>query len=1121
MSDKLDIITQQISKLTPEKRQLLQQILDNKQTLSQPSSPIDYANQAHKTRKIPLSFSQERLWFFEHFSPNSCAYNINRVVKLIGNLNIKALEKSLQTIVNRHEILRTVFIEKNGIPYQKIIKNPPFKLNFINLSSINDQHKEAKLNQLIHQELRKSFNLTQDLMLRTSLYCLSPEEYIFCITIHHIASDGWSLGIFSKDLSELYNSFCQNQASNLPDLPLQYADFSLWQRNYFQGEKLEENLVYWRKKFQQNIPILNLPTDRPRPAIQSFKGSKYCLKIDAELTAKLKKLSRELKVTLFIVLLTAFNILLYRYSGEEKIIIGSAIAGRNYLALENLIGFFVNTLALKTDLSNNPSFVELLSRVKRTVQEAYINQELPYEKLIQELNPTRDLNRNALTQIGFSFQNTPENPLNLSGLKISSYGIEKGINKQNLSLASYLNTPDNGTSRQDLTLLLKEEDGEIGGVLEYNNDLFDEDTIKRFTSHFQVLLEGIINNPNQKISHLPLLTAREKQQILIDWNKTEANYPKDKCIHQLFEEQVAKTPDNIAVVFEEQQLTYRQLNEKANQLGHYLQKLGVKPETLVGICLERSLAMIIGVLGILKAGGAYVPLDPDYPQERLQFMIEDSQISILLSQEKLVTLLQFKRKNIIELDQDWQLIQREKKNNLEKAVKSDNLAYVIYTSGSTGKPKGVLIEHKGVVNIIYHRINKLLKVEDLETYAQTSSLTFDASVVQIFPSLFIGQKIVIVESLIALPNKEYFDCISALHSTPSGIETILENRDLPKNIKVVVIGGDKASDVLINKLNSYCSLPKILHTYGPTEITIYCTAILWQKNSNNFKKISIGKPIANTQVYILNQDLQLLPIGIVGEIYVSGVGLARGYLNRPELTAEKFMENPYGEGRLYKTGDLACYLPDGNIKFLGRVDHQVKIRGFRIELGEIEFNLNQHPQIKETVVIAKENEQGDKYLVAYLIAKETQPEIKELREFLGQKLPGYMIPSSFVFLNQFPLTPNGKIDRKALPEPDFEANREKEFIVPRNEIEIKLAEIWQEVLKIDTIGVHDNFFTLGGHSLLATQVVSRIRDIFQIDFPLKTLFEFPTIEQLSKYLTIVFSTQINAKKISAKLYKFT
>ena len=1110
MSNNINSIINKLSRLSQEQRQLLKQALQNQQTgqqieqnlgkksannskRNQNNFLLDYVNQRHQIEQLPLSFSQERLWFFEQFNPNSCAYYINRAVKLTGKLDINALEQSLQIIIQRHEILRTNYFQKDGVPIQKIQTNPEFKLTIYNLPRIHKNQQDEKLNNLLSKELRKPFNLSKDLMLRASLYCIEQKEYIFLVILHHIAGDGWSLGVLTKELNQLYNALINNQPSPLPELPLQYADFSLWQKNWYQGNNIEPQLNYWREKFQGEIPLLNLPTDYPRPALETFKGSFYALNISSELVIKFKQLSKQLNTTLFMVLLTAFKVLLYRYTHEEDIIVGTPIAGRNYLEIEGLIGFFVNTLALRTDLSGNPTFDELLQRVKQTSQEAYTHQELSYEKLIQELDIDRDLSRAALTQVMFAFQNTPETSLNLSGLEISSYGFNKRQAPSNLSLSSYLNTLDDGTAKCDLTFLLKEEEGEIRGIIEFNSDLFNRDTISRMSRHFQVLLEGIINNPYQKISFLPLLTSQEKHQQLFEWNETQVNYPQGKCIHQLFEEQVKKTPENIAVIFENKQLTYKQLNEKANQLAHYLQKLGVKPETLVGICVERSPLMIVGLLAILKAGGAYVPLDPNYPHERLKFILEDSQISILLTQDKLVNFKHLKINKMIKLDRDWHIITQENNQNLINLINSNSLAYIIYTSGTTGQPKGVLIEHKSVVNLIKNQ-EKLFQIKSGTKILQFFSLNFDGSVWEIFPSLSLGVTLYLISTETQLNplqlNQFIRDNSIEILTIPPSVLAIFSDDELP-DLKIIAVGGEACGKKLADKWNQ--KQKTFFNAYGPTEATVCATTakIGYQD------EITIGHPISNSQVYILDSYLQPLPIGAKGEIYIGGNGLARGYLNNEKLTAEKFIDNPFREGKLYKTGDLAHYLADGSIKYLGRIDNQVKIRGFRIELGEIESNLNQHQDVKDSIVIAQENKLGNKYLTAYIVKENRQPEKRELRNFLSEKLPKYMIPSVFVCVDIFPLTPNGKVDIKALPFPDFANNREEEYIAPSNPTEVKLALIWQTVLGRENIGINNSFFELGGHSLLATQVISRIHSSFQIDLSVRHLFEFPTIGELA------------------------
>ena len=828
-----DKITQKISQLAPEQSKQLQKIIKKTTTSfkkNKYSSPLSYANKRNEVDEVPLSFSQERQWFFEQLNPNSCAYNIHRSVKLTGKLNILALEKALQTIVERHETLRTIFIAKNGIPITQILDNVIFKLTTIDLQKNDDNEKEELLNKYFNQELKKPFNLTKDLMFRANLYCLSDREYILLISLHHIVGDGWSLGVLNKEISQLYNAYCENQPSPLPDLPLQYGDYSLWQKDYFNQQKLEELLSYWRDQFQGEIPVLNLPTDNPRPSIESFNGAKYPVVISNELTTKLKQLARKLNITLFTVLLTTFKILLYRYTGDTKIIICSPIASRNYLEIENLIGFFVNTLALKTDLSNNQTFAELLTKVKTTTQKAYIHQELPYEKLIEALNIQRDLSRSPVTPIVFSFQNVPDKPLNLQGLNISSYGIHKDRKKDNLSLNSFLNNPDNGISRCDLALFLREEDGEIGGVLEYNTDLFNQDTIARFIEHLRMLLESIVDNPQEKISRLNILTSQEKQQILIDWNNTKVDYPKEKCIHQLFEEQVVKTPEHVAVVFEREKLTYQQLNEKANQLAHYLIKQGVKVETKVGICVDRSLDMIIGILAILKAGGCYVPIDPNYPQKRINYILEDTSINILLTQKRLTSKLSKQLSPIyVEEENKWN---NESKKNIKYLVRSHNLAYIIYTSGSTGKPKGVVIQHKSVCNHMIWRQKQYLFTHE-DRVLQKASLSFDLSVAEIFIALISGAILYIhnlnnLEDLVNLIVEEKITTVCLL---PSLLNLMLNQGYLRQctSINKIFVGGEKLSVNVLQTLQKQIDFPfTFSNMYGPTETCI--SSIFWKIN---------------------------------------------------------------------------------------------------------------------------------------------------------------------------------------------------------------------------------------------------------------------------------------------------
>ena len=865
-------------------------------------------------------------------------------------------------------------------------------------------------------------------------------------------------------------------------------------------EMLEKQLSYWKTQLN-DLTVLELPTDKHRPMQLSYRGAQETFQLSVVLTQRLKTLSQQHNVTLFMTLLAAFQVLLHRYSGQDDIVIGTALAGRNRQELENLIGFFVNTLVLRTDLSGTPSFVQLLSRTRETCLGAYAHQDLPFEKLVAELQVQRDMSRHPLFQVMLVLQPLELQDIPLHGLTISSFPLT------------------NETAKFDLTLSLVEHSDGLTGTIEYSTDLFNADTINRLAGHFQTLLEAVVEQPETSIAQLPLLTAQERYQILVEWNATQTDYPKDQCIHQLFEEQVARTPDAIAVVFEDQQLSYQALNAKANQLAHYLQTVGVKPDTLVAICLERSFDMVIGLLAILKAGGAYVPLDPTYPRERLDFMLEDSRVSLLLTQKKFDSIT-----NISKLHNEIQLIYFDSEwptsfsAHSEVTVNPENLAYVIYTSGSTGKPKGVQISHRSFFNFLMS-MAEMFDIKQQDVLLAVTTLSFDIAGLELYLPLICGAKIVIASRELAVDGSglarilNQANSITVMQATPATWHLLLESDWTGNPLLKILCGGEALSRDLAMHLQKKSR--EVWNLYGPTETTIWSTVKRLSSDTPFAEVISIGHPIANTQIYILDKHLQPVPIGVSGEIHIGGDGLARGYLNRPELTAEKFIADPFSDdscSRLYKTGDLARYQPDGTIEFLGRIDHQVKLRGFRIELGEIEAVLETYLGINKAVAIVREDKPGDKRLIAYLThAPLEHSNVDALRLFLKEQLPEYMVPSAFVFLDKLPLTPNGKLDRKALPAPDqTRPEFTQAYFPPRSPIEEIVAALWQEVLAIEPIGIYDNFFALGGYSLLAMQLMVRLNKQFQIEVPLHLLFEEPTIAGLSLQLEALQS-QTNPK----------
>ncbi|MHC5769305.1 MAG: amino acid adenylation domain-containing protein [Nostoc sp.] len=915
-----------------------------------------------RSGSLPLSFAQQRLWFLDQLIPNNPFYNIPLALHLTGSLKLAALEQTFNEIVQRHEALRTTIVVQKGQPFQVINPTLTIPLPIIDLRQLPQAEREIQARRLTTQEAQRPFNLSTESLLQVKLLWLDETQYILLLTMHHIVSDGWSIGVLIQEIAALYTAFASNQPSPLPKLTIQYADFAYWQRQWLQGEVLKKQLSYWQKQLD-GISMLNLPTDRPRLAVQTYQGARQPLQLSKSLSKALLALGQQEGVTLFITLLAAFQALLYRYTQQEDIAIGSPIANRNRSEIEGLIGFFVNSLVLRTDISGNPTFRELLSRVKEVALGAYSHQDLPFEKLVEELHPERNLNQNPLFQVVFALQNAPMTALELPSLTLSPLPFETETTRFDLEFHLWEPNTQNG--------LWADSSEGISGFVIYSTDLFDDATITRMLGHFQILLEGIVANPEDRIAHLPLLSESELHQLLVEWNNTQANYPQDRCIHQLIERVAEQNGEATALVFGDEQLSYKELNIRSNKVAHYLKNLGVKTEVLVGLCVERSFNMIIGMLGILKAGGAYVPLDPSYPAERLNFMLEDAQVSVLLTHEGYLKRLKNYNSQIICLDKDWEIISQEIEDNLTSKVTVDNLAYVIYTSGSTGKPKGVKIEHRGLLNLVFWH-QKAFAVSPLDRATQISGVAFDACSWEIWPYLSTGASIYIVDDETRRSPDYLRDWLVSKAITISFIPTPLAEKvlllDFPQNaaLRILLTGGDK-----LNQYPLASHSFQVFNNYGPTENTVVTTSgHVSVKNKDNLAPV-IGCAIANTKLYILDKHLQPVPIGVPGELYISGDGLARGYLNHPELTAESFIYHSFTnklKARLYKTGDLVRYRVDGNIEFLGRLDDQIKIRGYRIELGEIEAVLSQHPAVQQTVVITREDEQ-EKRLVAYVVPK--------------------------------------------------------------------------------------------------------------------------------------------------------
>jgi len=1075
-----------VAGLSAEKIELLAYLLEEENLIVEQTIPP-----RRDLPSPPLSFAQQRLWFLDQLEPGTPLYNMAFAYRLSGPLQIMALEQSLNAIVQRHEALRTTFTTTDGEPFQVITGNASIPLQQVDLQAVPEAEKAAQVLQLCTAEAQRSFDLSSGPLCRAMVVQVAAEEYVFQFTMHHIVSDGWSLEVFFRELSALYRAHCTGASSPLPALPIQYADYAVWQRQWLQGDILAQQLTYWKQQLAGSPPVLELPMDRPRPAVQTFQGARHPMVLPTSLSAALKALSQQEGVTLFMTLLSTLQALLHRYSGHDDILVGTPIANRHWPELEGLIGFFVNTLVLRTAVSGTLTFRELLGRVREVTLGAYAHQDLPFEKLVEELQPTRHLGHTPLFQVMFAWQNVPEVSLELPGLTVHRLPIQCD------------------TAKFDLTLLMRQAEGTLQGAWEYNTALFDETTIARLTGHFQTMLEGVVTDPNQTIATLPLLTPAEQQQLLITWNNTQTEYPAEACLHELFEAQVQRTPNAVAVVYEGTQLTYEALNQRANQLAHYLRVQGVGPETRIGIVLERSLDLLVGLLGILKAGGAYVPIDPAYPPERQAFMLEDAQIPLVLTQQRFLAALLAQRAQVVCLDTDWTtLAQPEDQDNPCSGTTVDNLAYVIYTSGSTGHPKGVMISHSAVHNhLLGTQIAFPLTATD--GVLQTTSVSFDPSVWEFFAPLVVGARVVLPRPggqqdatyLLSLISQAQ---VTVLHTVPALVRLLLEAEVVApcSGLRYVFCGGEALTGELQDRFYARFEGAILWNLYGPTEATVAATA--WRcEHSSPHQTIPIGRPLANTQVYLLDAQRQPVPMGLPGELYIGGACLARGYLHRPALTAEKFIPHPFSVGaRLYKTGDLVRYRADGNLEFLGRKDQQVKVRGFRIELGEIEAVLAQHSDVREAVVVAREDDTGDKYLAAYLLAtSQALPDRNALHTFLQAKLPDYMIPAVFVTLETLPLTPNGKLDYRALPVPERTGvTPAQRFVAPRNRLEYQLAQVWTRGFGRQPIGVQDNFFALGGHSLLAVRLCAQMGKSLGTHIPLASLYQAPTIECLARLL---------------------
>lgn len=1076
-------LSKRIAALSPEKLALVWSRLheNGKNVFVEHSIPRNKA-----ASPSPTSFAQQRLWFLNQFEPASPFYNIASIVRIVGPLNLAALEQSFSQIIRRHEVLRTTFAAPEGDPVQVIAPPRRWDLPTADLRALSHTAQQADVGNLIRDEATQPFDLAAGPLLRIRLLQLGEQEWLVVLTVHHIVSDEWSSGVLFRELASLYQAFLAGAPVPLPELSIQYSDFARWQRTWLHGDVLERQLQYWKERLE-DAPLLELPGDRPRPAVQTFRGATHTFVFSARLSESLEALSRQEGVTLFMTLLAAFQTLIHRYTGLRDISVGTPIANRNKKELEELIGFFVNTLVLRTDLSGNPGFRQLLSRVRQTALEAYSHQDLPFEKLVEELQPARVLSHSPLFQVMFALRTSSAPSTAFGGLIMTPLEV------------------DDRTAQFDLTLLMANTGQGLTGSLNYNVDLFDSATIERMRAHWITLLEGIVADPERQLSNLLLWTGPECHQLLVEWNDTDADDSLNGCLHDRVEAHAATTPDAVAVSFEHEQWTYRTLNQRANQLAHHLRALAVGPDVRVAVYMEPSFEMTVALLGILKAGGAYLPLDPRSPKERLSVMLEDAQVALVLTHQSLLAGIPEQPAQRICLDADWNIISRARQENPAGRSSPENSAYVMYTSGSTGKPKGVIISQRGISN-------RLLWMQDAYRLTQTDHVlqktpaNFDVSVWEFFWPLSNGARLVVAQTdghkdsayLVKVIAEQE---ITRLHFVPAMLKVFLEEDGLESCgcLREVFCSGEALS--LDVQKRFFDHFEADLHNlYGPTEASIDVTSWTCRRNTQHMT-VPIGRPIANTQVHILDSSLQSVPIGVSGELHLGGIGLSLGYLNRPELTAQTFIPNPYGKEcgtRLYKTGDIGRYLADGNIEFLGRADNQIKIRGFRVEPEEVEARLGEHPSVRQCKVVARTDVTEDPFLVAYLVANDRPgPSPTQLRGFLKETLPDYMVPSAFVMLDALPMTLNGKIDKQALPVPDrSRSGLETGFVLPRSPVEKALTAIWCEVLGLEHVGVHDNFFELGGNSISSIRIVARAHRAGLRLTP-KELFQHPTVAELA------------------------
>ncbi|MDH5740625.1 MAG: amino acid adenylation domain-containing protein [Nitrospira sp.] len=1036
-----------------------------------------------RDQPLPLSYSQQRMWLMHQLAPQSTAYNMPFASRQMGRLNKAALRNTIDAICSRHEAFRTTFVMTGEGPVQLIHPFRPPHWVEADLHQLPQEERRLQAARLVAQEANQPFDLEKGPLARFFLIAIEPDDHVLVLTMHHIIGDQWSFGVIGHEFAFFYNAFCREEVPSAKPIPIQYADYAVWQRRCLTDDWLRTQSDYWQKKLA-GLSKLSLPTDFPRPVVQTFNGSHCMLELPASLIERMKQFSAEHNATVFMTLLACFQILLHRYSGQTDIAVGSPIANRTQSAVESIIGSFVNTLVLRTDLSGNPTFTEVMVRVRETALEAYANQDFPFDNLVETMHSSRDHSSAPLVQVLFNVPNAPIGEINVQGLSWVPFEAETQAAQFDLSL-----TIETEISRK--------------AYLSFNTDLFETQTAERMLQQYKALLQSALTNPQSKLSELPTLTAPERRQMLQDWNRTHREYPEANCFPQLFEAQVERTPDSVALSMGQKTLRYSQLNAQANQLARYLQTQGARPGTAVGISLERSVEMVIALLAVLKTGAAYVPLDPDYPRDRLRFMAENASLITVLTSALLSDRFDAQVCRTLCLDRELERIAQEPDHNLPPTATPQDLAYILYTSGSTGEPKGVEIPHRALVNFLCSmRQEPGCSAQDV--MLSVTTLSFDIAGLELYVPLLVGARVEIASRAVAMDGRQLRDLFETvqptiMQATPATWRMLVEAGWQGSNRLRILCGGEPLPPDLAATLLDRSEA--LWNMYGPTETTIWSTI---ERIKRNDQEITIGRPIANTEVYIMDQFLQPVPVGVAGELYIGGHGLAQGYRGRPELTTERFIPHPFSTeplARLYRTGDLARYRPDGRIVHLGRLDHQVKIRGYRIELGEIETALSRHQAVRQAVVMAREDQHGVKQLVAYMVCQEgPAPNQPELRSFLRSEIPEYMIPSLFVFLDAMPLTANHKVDRNALPAPASTLTSDAIYVAPRDRMDIQMAVLWQQVFGIDQVGIHDNFFDLGGHSLKAAQLFYLIEQVYGRHLPLSTLFQAPTIASLTSVL---------------------